>query len=654
MTIHFACPGCKKVMTAPDDKAGVKVQCRSCGQRLQIPLQPNKVPAGPVPARLPTRSRPADVAQPKRSETASARSVSTSETFDFHDPATPPMRGVRRAWPAYLFGLPAFLLGVAALPAAVTLASTWLGVLLAGLGVFLAVLAFVFALVNRGRGLGVSSMSVLACGAALFGAIMLAGGAGGLLKSLPGSIAGAGTNQDGNGEPTAGPKEGTPATAATGEGAQPPQPTDPGKPPGPAHIRLSGIHLNESGSLSIQDRSDIDLWKDNPVEADAKWQGKTVDVEMEMFDLGILRLGDDAALATLADEGHPIYAMRGGWQNARFIFRGDHKKQLIGLQNREGTVVIRGKCEGLNGGRVTFDDCMIADMPIANRPDAGPANVPANAAVAPLVAKLGNKDPTVRIKAANELAQLGAAARPAARALCSAAIDDSQEVRQAALEALEKVQPALAKPITTLVVRDVFAGNSANQIENMGEAASPAIPVLIWHAKQMPRAPIEGGNSVWDIQALAKVGPTDPEAVRAILEYAQSSITRTNGVRPKDPGDKPTDKDAPDADMMAATPHEVAAALTALGKMSQNKGDLRQEIVACLVKVLAQEADSPSRIRLSGADLSANDSLFAAINSLVQYGADAKAAIPALKRLKLDKEMAVRDQAGAALEKIDK
>jgi hypothetical protein len=50
MTMRFACPTCQAVMNAPDGKAGVKVTCPKCGQRLQIPAPPKgTILAKPLP-----------------------------------------------------------------------------------------------------------------------------------------------------------------------------------------------------------------------------------------------------------------------------------------------------------------------------------------------------------------------------------------------------------------------------------------------------------------------------------------------------------------------------------------------------------------------------------------------------------------------------
>jgi len=60
MTIRFSCPKCQSKLNAPDEKAGVKVPCPKCGQRLLIPTPPppeNKTLLGelePPPLPAPT------------------------------------------------------------------------------------------------------------------------------------------------------------------------------------------------------------------------------------------------------------------------------------------------------------------------------------------------------------------------------------------------------------------------------------------------------------------------------------------------------------------------------------------------------------------------------------------------------------------------
>jgi HEAT repeat protein len=421
------------------------------------------------------------------------------------------------------------------------------------------------------------------------------------------------------------PKDGLPATS-------PPNPPDAPKPSDvpnqvvnaqkasgnavkPA-LRLSGLRRQPQPFGRIF--SDLDLWKDNPVEADARYKGKVVEVEMALGDLQI-KSREDGLAFLLTDT--PFWDAA-GLQHSAFVFSAKNRSQLVGLHKKGGTVVIRGECQGLVRGRVTFEDCEIIQTAAAQKPKQGPSDVPGNPAVAALAKALGSDNATDRIRAANELAKLGEAAKPAARALCFAATGDSQEVRLAALEALDKVQPALVQPITTLLVDPRNSYQAAQQIAAMGESANPSVPVLIWHARQDVT-----NNAAVDIRALARIGPKDPEAVRAIIGYGQAAVGRHEDSRK---GSK-------------------TAALTALGELSENRGTLRQEIVMCLVKVLPQ-----CETEYEFADFYLGSPLIAAIKSIGEYGTDAKAAVPLLKNLKLHKQIDVRQAATTALDKIDK
>jgi hypothetical protein len=69
--IRFACPRCKSVLESPDEKAGGKVNCPKCQQRLQVPVPPrSKTMLGSLlptsePPRTPPASPPRPVAVPR-------------------------------------------------------------------------------------------------------------------------------------------------------------------------------------------------------------------------------------------------------------------------------------------------------------------------------------------------------------------------------------------------------------------------------------------------------------------------------------------------------------------------------------------------------------------------------------------------------------
>ncbi len=158
----------------------------------------------------------------------------------------------------------------------------------------------------------------------------------------------------------------------------------------------------------------------------------------------------------------------------------------------------------------------------------------------------------------------------------------------------------------------------------MGDSAEPAIPAVIWNLRHLD------AGATFDIEVLAKIGPTDAEAVEAIISAAESPIDQCG----------------------RGNLNEKETALTELGKLTQNRGTLRHDIVACLVKVLTDSEDKLSSDTGFGG-YALNTSL-AALGSISGFGGDAKEVIPLLKRLKLNEYKLVRETASSALEQIDK
>ena len=101
--------------------------------------------------------------------------------------------------------------------------------------------------------------------------------------------------------------------------------------------------------------------------------------------------------------------------------------------------------------------------------------------------------------------------RPAARALCSAALASGQ-LRTAALEALQKVHPKLYPEVSTLLTD----GNASNQsralaaIAKLGDEGNPAVPVVLSRLK--------AGSGGSPLMVLARIAPKEPEVVKAIAE----------------------------------------------------------------------------------------------------------------------------------------
>jgi HEAT repeat protein len=261
----------------------------------------------------------------------------------------------------------------------------------------------------------------------------------------------------------------------------------------------------------------------------------------------------------------------------------------------------------------------------ANQPEQPPAPL-GNARLDRLVKGLKGETAAERRQAAEELAKLGEAARPAARALCEAAAGGDESVRRSALEALEKVHPSLYHPVTTLLVDENrwTQQQAGNTLAAMGSEARAAVPVVLAHLNQS-RSPrpgwIDPSAVLTDIAVLGRIGPDDPAVVRELIELAKLQPGRPfylqSGIH--------------------------AAAVRGLQEAGKADPALRGQIVPVLVSALDN----------SYPDAREEQTRLAAIAALEAFGSDSTEAVPVLKKLKLDPSMPVRQAAAAALEKIE-
>jgi HEAT repeat protein len=276
----------------------------------------------------------------------------------------------------------------------------------------------------------------------------------------------------------------------------------------------------------------------------------------------------------------------------------------------------------------------------APRPPPEPVTPPEEVAqlLAPL-RKQGNE--AGRVRAANQLGALGATARPATRALCEAALVPSDPLREACLDALEKIHPALAKQVLALLV-DADSAHHIRASEALGKMkaeAEGAVPVLVAHLnwsvssegpeKAPFKAPFSSPQAVLaDIEALVKIAPGDRETVTALCDLLTRSVV--NG--------GPAGK-------RFVEPRLREQAVQALGGIGSSMPDKRKQIVPALAAAL----------RLTQAsDFLERRAAVAALDILGSFGADARTAQQAIRRLRFDQDSTVRDAANAALAKIGK
>jgi HEAT repeat protein len=228
--------------------------------------------------------------------------------------------------------------------------------------------------------------------------------------------------------------------------------------------------------------------------------------------------------------------------------------------------------------------------------------------VAPLVKKLKSKKAADRSAALDELATLGERARPASAAIVEAMLDPSASVRENAASCLEKVDPTIHKHVFTILY-DEKRANQAKAIEELsglGARAKGTVSVLKWYYGK------KVGHSYFALSALTKIVPDDAAVVSEVLRLVslppRPEVDGTDGNRyAREHGLNLLDA------VEASAAKKVAALVAALG-------------------------DPFFRVQV--------------INRLAKFGADAKPALPALKKLKLDSDVKVRDAASKAIEAI--
>jgi HEAT repeat protein len=253
---------------------------------------------------------------------------------------------------------------------------------------------------------------------------------------------------------------------------------------------------------------------------------------------------------------------------------------------------------------------------------------PDDAAIARLVKALKSDNARERIRAAEQLGAMREAGRPAARGLCEAALDTREAVRQAALEALEKVHPALHKPVLTLLVDKDHQNQikASRTIAALQEGGKAAVPVLLAHMELLKSRPswtsLEARE---DIATLVKIAPDEQPVIKVLIELA-------------------TIRGASDQAYTSRI-----AAVSGLGDIGKSRPEKRKQIVPVLIVAL----DFPDRF-VREEHWHDQQVCLAAIQALGNFGPDAKNAIPELKKLKLNPEMRIREAATAAQEKIEK
>ena len=291
------------------------------------------------------------------------------------------------------------------------------------------------------------------------------------------------------------------------------------------------------------------------------------------------------------------------------------------------------------------------------RPDPKPADgsvLPAN--LKPIVARLGTGSADDRAKAANELAEMGEKALPAARALCEAALIPDQKVARAALLALERVHPQIQKPVFVLLVDEAAANHqkALTDIGQLGSQGKAAIPVLVNEIKRCQELLTQPGAR-WGqqtllqvtnqtLRTLAKIGPEDPITVKTVVDLTTFALPPRTRVF--------------DGRRLFTSAEAVSSCWSALAWRTCGKTGAAQKLimppVVALLKAEVQSANGKDEFTL----VDVIKTIEEIGNTLLKCGPEAKPilaaeVVPQLKELQFHKSEAVRNTASALRKKIE-
>ena len=238
-----------------------------------------------------------------------------------------------------------------------------------------------------------------------------------------------------------------------------------------------------------------------------------------------------------------------------------------------------------------------------------------NEALAPLIKSLQAKDPKVRMSTLEQLGEMGKEARPAGAAIVEfGMMHPSEKVKEAAAAAMEKIDPEVYKEVLTVLIDDDYQHKHAAilTLSSMGARAKASSPAFKGYMTSLSANPRNSHVMFSVLNEAMKIDPNDL-TLRALVLGAVGAGDAAIGSR----GQRDTFRDE------------------AISLMNTSNFDSKHKYAA-LMKGLSVSTADRSII----------------IVELGRLGADAKAAIPTLTRLKLDPDLAVRQAATNAIDAI--
>ncbi len=354
--------------------------------------------------------------------------------------------------------------------------------------------------------------------------------------------------------------------------------------------------------------------------------------------LGLVRQGEHAAIVQLGKCGREA-------RDAVPVLKQLKLHPLAAVREAATDALARVEESVADVGAPRKEEAPRTEAPPRPAPRAEDPDLPAR--LRPAVARLKGGTTEEKIKAAEELAGLGEDAKPAARALCEAALDPSQRVARAALLALEKVQPDLHRPVFVFLV-DEAAANHLKEIGKLallGDQGKPAVPVVFHQIKrcqeQLEESVSKGGGR-WGsqtlvqvitahMQTLTKIASDDPQVVKTLIDLTKYS------------------------NRFLPTPFRPQG-VELLGGLGESQPAYRKQIVPVLVAVL-KEAVEHTKSDTDRDVLESITEVERTGEALLKCGTEAQqslktAVVPRLKDLEFHRSDLVRKKAEALRSKI--
>jgi len=226
----------------------------------------------------------------------------------------------------------------------------------------------------------------------------------------------------------------------------------------------------------------------------------------------------------------------------------------------------------------------------------------------PIVKELKAAAPEAKIRALEKIATYGPDAKDVGESLVEAMLDRLPAVRNAASEALEKVEPTIQPHVFQLLYGE-RRHEAATSLKKLGPAAKSSLPALLLVCRAGPISPQGWPVGVNSLAAITEVGPNDPRVAQTVLQLvvAWKGIPRLTAISA--------------LDRVEAKPKDKAATLLTV---------LQEEV----------RAGSPAMV-------------VPILEAMEKLGQDAAPAIPLLKQLKFAQNDATRNAAVKALAKIE-